>query len=233
MPIPAGGDLPPAPDSGTPLASGAVFATGAFADLARSYSTAALDRIMIQATRACETECGRRLAPFIAVTESHRATGIDPDEYGAGDLPLDLIGTLGRSYATALGGTSLVRHIWVREFAPQFPEMWAYSNVSIQVVRSYGGGQTLAAGQIQGPEPDSGHVWFNLGTFTPPGSLIRITYGGGYLTCPADLERACMYMGASIILKELDPAGESVMGHTPASLEADAVAWLNGYMRAS
>lgn len=223
----------PAQDSGTPLVSAAVFQSGAFADLARSYDDPTLARIMVQATRACETETGRRLAPFTALTESHRAYGIDPDEYVGGDLPLDLVGTVGRSYANALSSTALVRRFWLREFAPQFADMWTYSNLTVRIFRSYGGGETLDASRFVGPEPDSGHTWVNLGTFLPVGSLIRVTYGGGYTTCPGDLERACMLMAASIILKELDPAGERGFGHNPASLEADAVSWLNGYMRAS
>lgn len=222
-----------AQDLGTPLASPDVFTGGAFEDLVRSYSDDSLLRIMMQATRACETETGRRLAPFTAVTEQHMLKGVSADEYPGGDLPLDLVGTVGRSYANALSGTSLVRHLWLREHAPQFPEMWAYTNLTIEIQRSYGGGETLTVGRYTGPAPDTGHVWFNLGTFSPPGSFARVTYGGGYTTTPADLERACMYMAASIILKELDPAGERGMGHTPASLEADAVSWLNGYMRAA
>ena len=222
----------PARDTGTPLVTKDVFKAGAFADLARSYTDDSLDRIMVQATRACETEAGRRLAPFTGVTESHRAFGIDPDEYAGGDLPLDLVGTVGRSYANALSSTSLVRRIWVREFAPQFPDMWTFSNVTVQILRSYGGGETLGAGSFTGPETDSGHLWMNLGTFLPVGSIVRVTYSGGYSTCPGDLERACMLMAASIIIKELDPAGERGFGHNPASLEADAVSWLNGYIRA-
>lgn len=223
----------PAQDTGVPLVSAATFQAGAFADLARSYDAPTLARIMVQATRACETETGRRLAPFAGITESHRAYGIDPDEYVGGDLPLDLVGTVGRSYANALSSTALVRRFWVREFAPQFAEMWTYANVVIEIVRSYGGGETLTATRFQGPEPDNGHTWFNLGTFLPVGSMIRVKYDGGYATCPADLERACMYMAASIIVKELDPAGDRGTGHNASSLEADAVSWLNGYMRAS
>lgn len=222
----------PAQDTGVPLVTSAVFQAGAFADLARSYDQPTLDRIMVQATRACETETGRRLAPFTNVTESHRAYGIDPDEYVGGDLPLDLVGTVGRSYANALSSTALVRRFWLREFAPQFPDMWTYTSLTVQILRSYGGGETLTATRFEGPEPDSGHTWFNLGTFLPVGSMIRATYSGGYTTCPGDLERACMLMAASIIVKELDPAGE-LRGHNAAGLEADAVSWLNGYMRAS
>jgi hypothetical protein len=53
---------------------------GQFADLVRDYASDALDQVMIDATRVCEGIAGRRLAPFTAIPETHRATGIDPDE---------------------------------------------------------------------------------------------------------------------------------------------------------
>ena len=67
-----------AADTPTPLATSAQMKEGAFADLVRSFDDPALDQLMVEATRACETECSRRLAPF-TMTESHRAEGIDPE----------------------------------------------------------------------------------------------------------------------------------------------------------
>jgi hypothetical protein len=142
---------------------------------------------------------------------------------------MDLVGTLGRSYAQALGATTLVRHCWLNEYAPVFQEYWAYSNIAVTVVRSYGGSENVPTTQFVGPEPDSGHVWFQLGKFIPVGSLIRVTYSGGYNTIPADLVRACKWMAGSIAVTELDPLQQT--GHSPESLEAKAVSWLSPYQR--
>lgn len=219
-------------DNPTPLATAATFNEGALADLARSYSPTALNDILIQATRACETECGRRLAPF-TLTETHRAEGIDPDEYSdSSNLPLDLIGSLGRSYAYSLGVNSLVRHVWLNEYAPLYQEMWTYSGITVNLVRSYGGNQAVATTQtLSGPEPDTGHLWFNLGLFMPVGSLMKVTYSGGYTTVPADLVRACIYMAGAIIVRELDPLAQTGHGHSPEALEAVAISWLSPYVR--
>jgi hypothetical protein len=217
-------------DSVTPLCTWADFVRGAFADLARNYTdpTAQAD-LLAEATRMCEETAGRRLAPFTGVVETHRAQGIDPDEYtDAGNLPLDLQGTIGASYAYALGASSLVRHCWLNEFAPLYPELWAYSDVSITLVRSYGGSQQVTGSQTVGPELDSGHVWFNLGTFLPIGSLIRVTYSGGYQTTPASLRRACKLMVAQLIVRELTPRDGT---RDPDLLRAEAEDILNNYGR--
>lgn len=219
-------------DTVTPLCSWAEFTSGAFADLARSYTDpAAQTAILAESTRMCEEVTTRRLAPFIATVETHRAQGIDPDEYtDAANLPLDLQGTLGRSYAFALGASTLIRHCWLNEFAPRYPEMWSYSDVSITIVRSYGGTEVLTPAQIDGPEPDSGHVWFHLGLFIPIGSLIRVTYSGGYATIPADLRRAAKLMTASLIVRELQPSAQS---RDPDLLYKEAVQALTAYCRDS
>jgi hypothetical protein len=218
-----------ADDNVIPLASAASITEGPFADLVREYSAGALADLLAEATRACETEVERRLAPF-TISETHRATGIDPDEYtDSANLPMDINSAIGRSYAAALGATNLVRHCWVNEYPPHFQEMWTASVSQIQVVRSYGGSQILSAQQWIGPEPD-GHIWFQLGQFIPVGSLVRITYSGGYATVPADLRRACKYMAASIAARELDPLEQS--GHKPDSLQDLAVSWLTPYARA-
>lgn len=218
-------------DAPTPLASATDMLKGPFADLVRSYSPDALSDLMIEATRACETECDRRLAPF-TVTETSRLEGIDPDEYtDAANLPMDIQGTLGRSYAHALGASTLVRHMWLREYAALYPDMWTYTVSQVQIFRSYGGSQILSSFQYIGPELDSGHMWFNLGMFIPIGSLARVQYGGGYtIAVPADLKRGCLWMAASIAAAELDPMQQS-HGHDPGALEAKAVAWLSPYQR--
>ena len=171
------------------------------------------------------------LAPF-TITESTRAEGIDPDEYAdSANLPMDLQGTLGRSYAYALGASTLVRHCWLNEYACRYQDLWSYSvSPSITIVRSYGGSQVLAASQVIGPEVDSGHVWFQLGTFLPVGSLIRVTYSGGYtVAVPADLVRACKYMAAWMAVKELNPG---TTDRDPEALHTDALMILSNYERA-
>lgn len=221
-----------AADSPTPLASSADMQSGQFADLVRDYSTSALDDLMIEATRECESIAGHRLAPFTGITESHRAEGIDPDEYtDAANLPMDLQGTLGRSYAYALGASTLVRHVWLNEYASRYPEYWTYSSLSIQIVRSYGGSQPVSSAQILATEPDRGHVWFQIGLFLPIGSDIIVTYGGGYtVAVPADLVRACKLIAAVNVLAEIDPAGTQ-FSHDPGALQARAEAILTKYGR--
>ncbi|MGW2861951.1 hypothetical protein [Streptomyces sp. NPDC001205] len=219
-----------AADSPVPLATATDLKIGQFADLVRDYSPTALDELMIEATRQCEGIAGgRRLAPFTGLTESHRAQGIDPDEYAdAGTMPMDIHGTLGTSYATALGTGDQVRHVWVNEYAPRYQEMWTYTNLQVTILRSYGGSQTVAATSLIGAETDSGHIWFSLGTFLPVGSLVRVTYDGGYTTVPADLARACKLLAASLALGEIDPAGTQ-FGHDRGVLTAQAEAILCKY----
>lgn len=217
-------DIPPL------LATPTQMQEGAFADLVRAFSPQALQDLMAEATRACETECGRRLAPF-TITESHRAEGVDPDEYAdTTSIPIDFAGTLGRSYAGALGAQTLVRHLWLNQYPPHFSELWTYSNVSGLIIRSFGGSQPVPQSQLTGPE-DDGHVWFQLGTFLPVGSEVRMTYSGGYTTTPADLVRACKWFAASIAVAELDP--QESMGHSKEDLESKAVAWLAPYTRSA
>lgn len=219
-------------DTTTPLATSADMRSGGFADFVRSYSDTALDSLMMEATRACEGIAARRLAPFTGLTESQRAEGVDPDEYtDGGNLPLDLSGTLGRSYAAALGASSLVRHVWLNEYAPRYPEFWSYSDLSIIVVRSYGGTQPVTPGQIISQDPDTGHIFFQLGLFLPVGSDIKITYSGGYQTIPADLTRAAKFMAASLAATEIDPYRKT-KGANAAELRAEAEAILtDGYAR--
>lgn len=217
-------------DAPTPLATEDQFRRGAFADLATNLQSAALADILIEATRACESACsGRRLVPF-TITETHRADGVDPDEYGdnSTSMPMDLPGTLGRSYANALGAGSLVRHVWLNQFARQYPDLWTYQVNSLTILRSIGGTQDVTISSLIGPEPDSGHLWFPIGTFLPIGSLIRVNYSGGYSTIPADLVRAGKSMAASIIIKELDPNLSSV--HDPDLLRKEAESFLAPYM---
>ena len=219
-------------DSPTPLASVAQMQQGQFADLVRDFDSDALYQLMVEATRECEGIAGRRLAPFTQIPESHRAEGIDPDEYAdSSNLPMDIRGTLGRSYADSLGVNSLVRHVWLNESAPRYADLWTYGNLNISLVRSYGGTETVTAAQILSTDTDTGHVFFQLGLFLPIGTNIRFLYDGGYtVAIPADLVRACKLVAAVNALAEIDPAG-TTFGHDPGALTDRAAAILNNYQR--
>jgi hypothetical protein len=216
-------------DSVIPLCSAASFDEGAFSDLASAVPDGTLSDFLAEGTRLCEEACDRRLAPF-TVTETHRAEGMDPDEYAdSANMPMDIYGSLGVSYAQALGVTSLIRHCWLHEMPARYPDMWAYSGVSIEIIRSYGGNQVLAPTQVLDGPDDTGHVWFQLGLYLPVASRIRVTYSAGYQTVPASLVRACKYMTAGIIVRELQPDDSE---HDPDLLREDALAILAAWQRA-
>jgi hypothetical protein len=218
-------------DSVTPLCTPDQFQSGAFADLVRDYSPQALADVLGEATRMCEDAVNRRLAPFTGKTETQTAQGIDPDEYGeTGNMPVSLQATLGQSYAMALGASDLVRHTWLDEHAVRYPELWTYGNVQVTIVRSYGGSEVLVPSQIlNGPEPDTGHIWFQLGVFLPIGSRIKVSYDGGYtVAVPASLVRAGKLMAASIVVRELNPTATD---HNPDELYLDAMKILDNWRR--
>lgn len=219
-------------DTTTPLCTWAQFTEGAFANLARNITDAEVQTdYLMEATRQCEGLAGdRRLAPFTNLVESHRLDGVDPDEYtDAANLPLDLAGTLGRSYAYSIGASTLVRHCWLNEYAPRHAEYWTYSNITLTITRSYGGSQNLTVNQYVGPMPDSGHVWFNLGLFIPIGSYGLVTYSGGYTAAiPADLVRAAKYVTAAIVVRETQPTSTQ---HDPEILMKNAARILGTYGR--
>lgn len=216
-------------DTVTPLCSAAQFNEGAFTDLAKGYSPTALNDILIEATRMCEAEANRRLAPF-TLTETHRASGIDPDEYADGaNLPMPIQGAIGWDYANALGASRLVRHCWLDHYPAHWPDMWTYSAVTVTTILSYGATQqNLSQSQILDGPDNTGHLWFILGLFLPVGSRIRVTYSGGYQTVPADLVRACKFMAAYLIVRELNPADAT---HDPDQLHVDALLRLAPYER--
>jgi hypothetical protein len=197
--------------------------------LVSQYTSTALSDLMIEATRACESEVGHRLAPFTGITESHRLEGMDPDEYtDSANLPMDLQGTLGRSYAYALGASTLVRHAWLNEKPVRYQEMWTYSISQLKLVRSYGGSELLTPSQYTGPDIDTGHIWLNLGIFAPIGSYAYPVYSGGYtVAIPGDLVRACRYMAAWMAIRDLNP---NTTDHDPEALHTDALMLLSNYM---
>lgn len=220
----------PDADTPVPLCTAAQFQSGPFSDLAAGYTTTALSDLMTEATRLCETETNRRLVPFTNITESHRLEGMDPDEYtDSANLPMDLQGTLGRSYAYALGASTLVRHLWLNQGPPHFQELWTYSVSSLKLVRSYGGSELLTPSQYSGPDPDTGHIWLNLGVFAPIGSYAYPVYSGGYtVAIPADLVRAGRFMAAWLAVKDLNPASTD---RDPEALHTDALMILSNWER--
>jgi len=222
-----------AADTVTPLLTWGQFTRGAFKDLVRSITDPLTqNEWLIEATRLCEEHTDRRLAPFTGVVETHRADGIDPDEYmDSGAMPLDLAGSLGRNWAASFGSTAMIRRMHLAEYATRYPDMWQYSDVSIDVVRSYGGDEVLTTAKLlMGPQPDTGFVWFQLGQFIPAASVLQCTYGGGYQTVPASLTRAGKYMLASLAVTELDPLGQN-HGHDPDMLRSMAEEILTPYVR--
>lgn len=223
------------PDDAVPLCSAAEFTQGAYADLASGYldnGGAALGQVMLEATRLCEDMAGRRLAPF-TVTESHAAQGINPDEYSdMASVPMSLQSTLNASYAAAsgYGAGSLVRRIWIDERAPRYQDMWRYSGVSVTLLQSFGGTQQISQSQLlSGPDPDTGLVWFQLGLFSPLGSLFKVTYTAGYNPVPASLVRACKFQAAALIVRELNPDDSP---HDPDVLEQAAEKIMERWQRA-
>jgi hypothetical protein len=221
----------PSTDTVEPLCSVGAFTAGAFSDLVIDYPPDALADVMVEATRKCEDATDRRLAPFTGLTETTRAAGIDPDEYGGVQgMPVSIQATLGQSEATALGMTNLVRHTWLSQYPPRYPDLWEPNpNMQVLVIRSYGGTQQLSAAQILDGPDDTGHVWFQLGQFIPVGSRIRVTYGGGYtVATPGSLKRASEYIGASIVARELNPDSTQ---HDPDALYATGLKWLGPFMR--
>lgn len=212
----------------TPLCTVEQFLEGAFADLARDYTTTALNNILTQATRTCESATDRRLAPF-TITETQRADAMDIEDALDAYVPLDPTSQLGFSRAQSLGSTLLVRHFWVREAPPRYPEYWTGTLNSISLLRSFSGTQVVPVSGIQ-YEPDTGHCRFQLGTFVPAATTIVVNYSGGYTTVPADLVLAGSFMSASILLKQLDPA-MAQHGHDPDALRLDAMEVLASFTR--
>lgn len=218
-----------AADTPTPLCTSAIMQQGAFADLVRDFSGPTLDHLMMRATRMCESAVDRRLAPFTNITETQRAQMLDVDDITEIPGPMEPSAQLGFSRAQSLGTSQLVRHFWLREYPARYPELWTGSITSINLLRSYSGTQAVVPNTTQ-YEPDTGHCRFQLGTYVPTGTTIVVVYSGGYSTVPLDLEQACEFMAASLVLKQLDPA-QAMHGHDPDALRLDAMEILTAYTR--
>jgi len=211
------------------------------ADLQRRYPELVVDLeptlladILVEATTHLEDRTGRRLAPFTGHIFQERLFGIDPAEYGNNaDMPMDIYGSLGMSQAIALGASTLVRHFWLDQFAPVYPELWTYNIQSMTLFRTYGDEQPIdfEHGGIRGPDVTDGHVWIRLGTFAPEGSRIQVVYDGGYTNgIPASLRRACLFQAAKFIILEFEPQTRREMNLDQIDQQIDSIIapWVRG-----
>jgi len=133
-----------------------------YPEIVRDWDPQVLQETLEEATRHIETRVGRRLAPFIGHIFQDRLFGIDPSEFGVdSNTPLSFAGSLGQSAAQAYGSDNLVRHVWVDQFAPLYPELWTYNVQSMQIYRSFGDTQPIyfQNGGILGPDATDGHCF--------------------------------------------------------------------------
>ena len=190
--------------------------------------------LLVEATSHLEDRTGRRMAPCTGHIYQDRLFGIDPAEYGNNaDMPMDIYGSLGLSQATALGASTLVRHFWLDQFAPVYPELWTYTIKSMTIFRTYGDFQPIdfANGGVRGPDVTDGHVWIRLGTFAPEGSRIQVVYDGGYTNgIPASLRRACLFQTAKFIILEFEPQTRKEMDLANIDTQIDLLIapWIRG-----
>lgn len=220
----------PTPAVYVPLASAANMQAAFFNELVRDLTVTDLDNLMLRASRSIEARCNRRFVPF-TTQESHRAEGVDSDEFGQGTsgLPLDLYGALARDRAEAFDATNLVRHLWLEQYAPRYPEYWSYTVGSVELIRSWGDSEILPATELEGPENDTGHIRFRLGTFIPEGTTIRVNYSGGYTTVPDDLVQATLFQAAKLAALWAQPQMPKDMNLN--EIDAELVALLAPYAR--
>ncbi len=215
----------------TPIATPTDMNSGALSFMLRGVSAAYQQSVMVRASRSVEARCGRRFAPF-TVTESSTAEGVSPFAAG-GDtgVPMSMAGSVGLSRARSLGVSSLVQDFWVSECAPLWPDLWAYSNLSVQLRHTWGDTQPLTGAHLIGPETDTGHVRLPIGTFCPVGTTIVATYSGGYiLGMPDDLVQAVKLQAAKSLIVEIEP--ENRPGMDTGDLEAEIIDLLAPYARA-
>ena len=195
----------------SPLLTAVQFEMGPFKTLTRDYSATEKTNLMLRASRAVETVCDRRLAPFTGLVESHQLFHITVDDQIRPTEPMEPMATLGYSRAASLDTGELVRHMYLKQYPPLYQDLWLNNNPSylaitnIQVLRTFSGTQTVDPSTLQ-YEPDTGHIRFALGTYIPPGSTVVMTYNGGYtVSIPDDLVEAAKMMAARLAILELEP----------------------------
>jgi hypothetical protein len=212
-----------------PLASVSDLTTSPLNDIFRNMNAPVQTKILTQASRALESYCNRRLAPFTGLPESHRAQNIDPDEQTDVYTPLDQTAMLGLSRAQSLGSSELVRHDWLRETPVRWPDLWTGSIQSITIWRAVTGSQVITDMTPVQYEADTGHVRFSLGTYLPQGSTIVYSYSGGYSTIPDELNLACLLKSAQIGILYLEP--EARPNIDTAELTGEIESLLSSYIR--
>lgn len=193
----------------TPLAQVSDLTDTPLAGIVRAFSDTQKQNLLTRASRAFESRCDRRLSAF-TIDETHRADEIEPDEsddVGA-VMPLDEQGTLGMSYARALGGGQQIRYLSLRQFPPLWEEMWVGTVNSVTIYRTPAGSQVIQGGP-SAPwvfTPDDGRLRFNLGIFCPPGSTIVTNYSGGYVpVVPEDIVQGVIWEATRIALLDIAP----------------------------
>lgn len=204
-----------------------------FPEVTQGIEPGVLADILVEATSFIEDNTSRRLAPFTNHICEERLFGISPDEYGdvSADMPIDIYGSLGISKAAALGASDLVRHLWLDQYAPFYPELWTYDIHSMRIFRTYGDYQDIDFnhGGILGPNITDGHVWFRLGTFIPEGSFVKVVYSGGYTNgVPPALRRACLFQAIKYVILECEPQMRTAMDlkEIESSVEMNIVNWV-------
>jgi hypothetical protein len=153
-------EMSPVPTDPVPLATADQFIRR-FPDLAEGIDPILIQEACVEATSHLEEMVSRRLAPFTGMIYQDRLRGIDPTEYGdeSADLPIDIYGALGISYAYALGANNLVRHFWLPDYAPFQPELWQFTINSMKIILTYGNTQNIdfLNGGVIGPDVSDGH----------------------------------------------------------------------------
>lgn len=185
--------------------------------------------LMWAATMKIEDRCDRRLAPFTGLVESYRAEGVDQDVLGSADLPMNLQTALGWSQSIAFASTDLVRDFWLKEYAPVRAESWSYNITQIRLLLAYGDIMVVPQGNWQGPENDSGWVRFTLGTFCPVGTMIEVTYDGGYSQVPYGLKVATILEAFKTAVVSAEPEARKDL--SLAELDAEILSYIAPYIR--
>ena len=188
------------------LVPGALATVGRFIrrypELAQGHEEIDIQETLIEATADIESMTSRRLAPFTNIIFEDMLNGINPDEYGddTTGMPMSITGSLGISFANALGANDLVRNFFIDQYAPLYSELWTYSLQSITLSLTYGNTQPVTIDSIYGPSPNSGFCRLPLGTFAPEGTRITVVYSGGYTKgIPPNLQRACLMHTAKLL----------------------------------
>lgn len=214
-----------------PMATPADLRDGPFKYVLTDASPSFVDATLTRASRNIEARCARKFVPFYGLVQTERAEGIALDSYGTYYGPQSMMATLQLSRADAYGGLgNLVRDVWLDEHAPLSPDAWSYSDVSVEVTPQIGGPPMPVAGALEGPYPDTGHMRLPLGTYCPVGSIIRVTYSGGYTVIPDDLVQAAIMQTVKLLILTISPERRASMSTDDLDAEIDML--IAPYVRA-